>query len=205
MVEKILQGYMEKLHNLIRDEIRDFVQYSLEFQEGTENEFYIFLSINTNQPKKYQIRVDGENIKFTDVSIGKAKVIDEERLIKDLETVAENYIKLCNKAEIPTINPSTKKLLEIAKNIRNEIPEEIRWRTETIISPNGFVTLKFPKSKQEIQVNIYTGECILWFIGNLVFLEAVYRIEKDEIHLHGKVEENKKKFTKFLKKICQFN
>ena len=130
MVEKILQGYMEKLHSQIRDEIREFVQYSLEPEDGTTNDYFLSLSINTKKPKQYKIEVDDEEIKITDVSSSKGNKIDENELVKALEEVAKKYRKLCTSAEIPPINPATKKLLEIAKGIRKEFPEDIRWLTK---------------------------------------------------------------------------
>lgn len=200
MIEKILKGFIEKLYNLIPNEIREFVQYSLEPEDGTTNNYFISLSINTNKPKQYKIEIDDEEIKITDVSVEKAKNISEDELIKELETIAKKYQKLCNKAEIPMINPATKKLLEAAKRIRNKAPEGIRWGMKTNIQKNGYVVLTFPMDRSQIQTGNYNGKCILWFTGNSMFLEASYR-EKGNIDLHGEIKENEKTFSRFLKTL----
>ncbi len=200
MIEKILKGFIEKLYNLIPNEIREFVQYSLEPEDGTTNNYFISLSINTNKSKQYKIEIDDEEIKITDISAEKTKNITENELIKELETIAKKYQKLCNQAEISVINPATRQLLEIAKRIRNKAPKEIRWGMKINIEKNGYVILTFPMDRSQVQTSNYNGKCILWFVGNSIFLEASYW-KKKNIDLSGELKGIEKTFSRFLKTL----
>lgn len=198
MIKKILQGYMDKLHNLIPDEIREFVKYTIEFQEGTENDFYISLFINADKPKKYQIRVDNEKIKVTDISPGKVKSIEENDFLQEFKTILEKYKKLCNKAEIPAINPATKKLLTVAKEIRNEFPEEIRWLAK-IEQSEKKVTLTFPRNLEEVQKENPQGRCKIEFTWkNEIILTTYEGIHNDEIQEPWEILGERLKATKAL-------
>ena len=208
MVEKILQGYMEKLHSQIRDEIREFVQYSLEPEDGTTNDYFLSLSINTKKPKQYKIEVDDEEIKITDVSSSKGNKIDENELVKALEEVAKKYRKLCTSAEIPPINPATKKLLEIAKGIRKEFPEDIRWLTK-IEQPGKEVFLIFPRNLEEIQKENPQGRCKIEFTWkNKVLLNTYEGVNNDDTkkenwELFGEKLEATKTLIKFLEELLK--
>ncbi len=203
MIKKILEGYIEKLYNLIRDEIREFVEYSLEPVDGTTNDYFISLSINTNKPKQYKIEVDDDEIKITDVSTEKTKNINEEELIKEFEEVAKKYKKLCASSEIPPINPAIKKLLEVAKKTKNKLPLEVRWLTKITEEKNRIILI-FPQNLFEIQKETPKGEYIMDFSKNgtisiLFYGESCEKLRRKDYD----EKEGKEKLMEFLKDLVK--